>query len=89
MGVKQMFKEFQLGNYVLRFYKVDHGWVCTLDEDVLDDCIAQTKHEVTPLSDSEISELWEWASKEIYKTDALDTEILFARAIEAKVRGKK
>ena len=37
------FKEFKIGDFVLRFYKVDHGWVCTLNEEVVDACVAQLK----------------------------------------------
>ena len=30
------FKEFSVGQYVLRFYKTDHVWTCTVTEDMLD-----------------------------------------------------
>jgi hypothetical protein len=31
------FKEFALGKFVLRFYKTDHVWTCTVTEDMLDE----------------------------------------------------
>ena len=30
------FKEFAIGKYVLRFYKTDHVWTCTMTEEMLD-----------------------------------------------------
>lgn len=30
------FKEFAIGKYVIRFYKTDHVWTCTMTEDMLD-----------------------------------------------------
>jgi hypothetical protein len=34
-----MFKEFAIGKYVVRFYKTDHVWTCTMTEDMLDKVI--------------------------------------------------
>lgn len=31
------FKEFAIGKFVLRFYKTDHVWTCTVFEDMLDE----------------------------------------------------
>ena len=31
------FKEFGIGKFVLRFYKTDHVWTCTVTEDMLDE----------------------------------------------------
>jgi hypothetical protein len=31
------FKEFAIGKFVLRFYKTDHVWTCTVTEDMLDE----------------------------------------------------
>ena len=31
------FKEFAIGKFVLRFYKTDHVWTCTMTEDMLDE----------------------------------------------------
>jgi hypothetical protein len=32
-----VFKEFGIGKFVLRFYKTDHVWTCTVTEDMLDE----------------------------------------------------
>jgi hypothetical protein len=34
-----MFKEFVVGKYVVRFYKTDHVWTCTMTEDMLNKVI--------------------------------------------------
>jgi hypothetical protein len=34
-----MFKEFAVGKYVVRFYKTDHVWTCTMTEDMLNKVI--------------------------------------------------
>jgi hypothetical protein len=31
------FKEFSIGKFVLRFYKTDHVWTCTVTENMLDE----------------------------------------------------
>ena len=31
------FKEFAIGKFVLRFYKTDHVWTCTVTENMLDE----------------------------------------------------
>jgi hypothetical protein len=31
------FKEFAIGKFVLRFYKTDHVWTCTMTENMLDE----------------------------------------------------
>jgi hypothetical protein len=31
------FKEFAIGKFVLRFYKTDHVWTCTVMENMLDE----------------------------------------------------
>ena len=31
------FKEFGIGKFVLRFYKTDHVWTCTVTENMLDE----------------------------------------------------
>ena len=33
---RDTFKEFAVGKYVIRFYKTDHVWTCTMTEDMLD-----------------------------------------------------
>ena len=33
---KPLFKEFAIGKFVLRFYKTDHVWTCTMTENMLD-----------------------------------------------------
>jgi len=33
------FKEFAIGKYVVRFYKTDHVWTCTMTEDMLDNVL--------------------------------------------------
>ena len=49
------FKEFPVGNFVMRFYKTDHVWTCTVNEDVLDAVIKIAK----PLSEEQIQAEWE------------------------------
>ena len=50
------FKEFLIGSsYVLRFYKTDHVWTCTITEDMLDEVIKIAK----PLSEEFIEAEWE------------------------------
>ena len=48
------FKEFSIGTFVLRFYKTDHVWTCTVTEDMLDEVIKIAK----PLSEEYIETEW-------------------------------
>ena len=48
------FKEFPVGNFVMRFYKTDHVWTCTVTEDMLDRAIKIAK----PLSEEYIEAEW-------------------------------
>ena len=48
------FKEFPVGNFVMRFYKTDHVWTCTVTEDMLDEVIKIAK----PLSEEYIESEW-------------------------------
>ena len=48
------FKEFPVGNFVMRFYKTDHVWTCTVTEDMLDAVIKIAK----PLSEEYIETEW-------------------------------
>ena len=50
-----MFKEFPVGLFVMRFYKTDHVWTCTVTEDMLDEVIKTAK----PLSEEYIEAFWE------------------------------
>ena len=49
------FKEFPVGTFVMRFYKTDHVWTCTVSENMLNDVIKIAK----PLSDEYIAAEWE------------------------------
>ena len=49
------FKEFPVGNFVMRFYKTDHVWICIVTEDMLDEVIKIAK----PLSEECIEAFWE------------------------------
>ena len=49
------FKEFPVGTFVMRFYKTDHVWTCTVTEDMLDEVIKIAK----PLSEEYIEAFWE------------------------------
>ncbi len=49
------FKEFPVGTLVMRFYKTDHVWTCTVTEDMLNEAIKIAK----PLSDEYIEAEWE------------------------------
>ena len=49
------FKEFPVGTFVMRFYKTDHVWTCTVTEDMLDEAIKIAK----PLSEEYIEAFWE------------------------------
>jgi hypothetical protein len=48
------FKEFPVGTFVMRFYKTDHVWTCTVTEDMLDEAIKIAK----PLSEEYIEAEW-------------------------------
>ena len=48
------FKEFPVGTFVMRFYKTDHVWTCTVTEDMLDEVIKISK----PLSEEYIESEW-------------------------------
>jgi hypothetical protein len=48
------FKEFPVGTFVMRFYKTDHVWTCTVTEDMLDEVIKIAK----PLSKEFIEAEW-------------------------------
>jgi hypothetical protein len=48
------FKEFPVGTLVMRFYKTDHVWTCTVTEDMLNEAIKIAK----PLSDEYIEAEW-------------------------------
>jgi hypothetical protein len=48
------FKEFPVGTLVMRFYKTDHVWTCTVTEDMLNKAIKIAK----PLSDEYIEAEW-------------------------------
>ena len=48
------FKEFPVGLFVMRFYKTDHVWTCTVTEDMLDEVIKIAK----PLSEEYIESEW-------------------------------
>jgi len=48
------FKEFPVGLFVMRFYKTDHVWTCTVTEDMLDEAIKIAK----PLSEEYIEAEW-------------------------------
>jgi len=48
------FKEFPIGTLVMRFYKTDHVWTCTVTEDMLNKAIKIAK----PLSDEYIEAEW-------------------------------
>ncbi len=48
------FKEFSVGTFVLRFYKTDHVWTCTVTENMLDEVIKIAK----PLSEEYIETEW-------------------------------
>ena len=48
------FKEFPVGTFVMRFYKTDHVWTCTVIEDMLDEVIKIAK----PLSEEYIETEW-------------------------------
>jgi hypothetical protein len=48
------FKEFPVGTFVMRFYKTDHVWTCTVTEDMLDEVIKIAK----PLSEEYIESEW-------------------------------
>ena len=37
------FKEVPIGKFSLRFYKTDHVWTCTINEDVLNEIRELTK----------------------------------------------
>jgi hypothetical protein len=53
------FKEFPIGTLVMRFYKTDHVWTCTVTEDMLNKAIKIAK----PLSDEYIEAEWEKIKK--------------------------
>ena len=53
------FKEFPVGTLVMRFYKTDHVWTCTVTEDMLNKAIKIVK----PLSDEYIEAEWEKIKK--------------------------
>ena len=48
------FKEFPVGGFVMRFYKTDHVWTCTVTENMLDEVIKIAK----PLSEEYIEAEW-------------------------------
>ena len=48
------FKEFPVGNFVMRFYKTDHVWTCTVTEDMLDKVIKIAN----PFSEEYIESEW-------------------------------
>lgn len=37
------FKEIPIGKFILRFYKTDHVWTCTINENALDAIIKIAK----------------------------------------------
>ena len=49
------FKEFAIGKFVLRFYKTDHVWTCTVTENMLD----EVKKEIALQTLSDISQEFE------------------------------
>ena len=53
------FKEFPVGNFVMRFYKTDHVWTCTVTENMLEEVIKIAK----PLSEEYIQSEWERLGK--------------------------
>ena len=53
------FKEFPVGTFVMRFYKTDHVWTCTVTEDMLNKAIKIAE----PLSDEYIEAEWEKIKK--------------------------
>jgi hypothetical protein len=60
------FKEFPIGNFVMRFYKTDHVWTCTVTEDMLDEAIKIAK----PLSEEYIQSEWERLGKKRVRNDS-------------------
>jgi len=53
------FKEFPVGTLVMRFYKTDHVWTCTVTENMLNEAIKIAK----PLSGEYIEAEWEKIKK--------------------------
>jgi hypothetical protein len=58
------FKEFAIGKFVLRFYKTDHVWTCTVTEDMLD----EVKKELTLQKLSDIGQEIEDRDSALYAT---------------------
>jgi hypothetical protein len=48
------FKEFPVGTFIMRFYKTDHVWTCTVTENMLDEVIKIAN----PLSEEYIEAEW-------------------------------
>jgi len=88
------FKEIPIGNYVLRFWPSDNGWMCGITPSMME----ALEQQATPpqrtwvgLTDKEIEAIWEVAMFANYGVGAeLSNQpfVHYARAIEAKLKEK-